>query len=81
MSPTELEAYLKVMQAAGVMSCRMVLHADAEVNVTFAPAIPKESTGAPLPGGWKTAPSDALDPDPLGLGSLDAPLAFDEVEL
>ena len=77
MTAAQLGEYLTVLQAANVMSCRLVLHGQLELNATFAPALPSE-TGAPAPGGWKTQPSDPHDPDPLGLGPLDAPFAFDE---
>ena len=80
MSPTEFDAYLKVMQDRNVMSCRLILHGDAEVAVTLGPSMPAAS-GEPAPGAWKAQPSDPHDPDPLGLGPLDAPLAFDEPEV
>jgi hypothetical protein len=80
MTASQLGEYLSVLQAANVMSCRLVLNGELELSATFAPAMPADT--APAPGGWKTQPSDPHDPDPLGLGALDAPFAYDEsVEL
>lgn len=86
MTPAELKDYLSAMREAHVMSARLVLGGGVELAVTFGldmPTIP----GDAVPGGWKTGGptgpeqdgvSDPDDPDPLGLGPLDAPQGFDD---
>lgn len=81
MSPSEQIQYLrdalKAMQDANVMSGQIKLEG-LELAVTF--GLPPEPVAAPVvAGGWKTDPQDPDDPDPLGIGSLDAPIAFDAV--
>jgi hypothetical protein len=80
MSPEVLKHYLDVLRGANVMSARLVLNGDAELSVTMGPDYPHE-TAEPAPGGWKIEVSDPEDPDPLQLGILDAPLAFDDDEV
>ena len=79
MSPSDFALYLKACVDTNVMSCRLVLHGDAEIQVTFGPSMPAEMLADPKPGGWKTEVSDPTDPDPLGLGALDAPFADEAV--
>ena len=80
MKPSELAEYLAAFRAADVMSAHLVLPTGASLSITLGPAMPVE-TAAPLPGRWKTEASDPHDPDPLQLGSLDAPMTFDEAEV
>lgn len=80
MTPELLKQYLKVLRAENVMSGRVVFDG-LELAVTFGPEYPSDGADAPpapLPGGWKAEVSDPDDPDPLGLGPLDAPLPLDD---
>lgn len=84
MTPLELNEYLCCLRANHVMQASLKL-GDDTLSVTFAPEFeqPKwmaneaPATQDPAPGAWKQEPSDPDDPDPLGLGPLDAPLAYD----
>jgi hypothetical protein len=79
MTAEALKSILDVLRAANVMQAH-VKSGHEEIAVTFGPEpMPADLGVEPAPGGWKTQPSDPHDPDPLGLGSLDAPIAYDEV--
>jgi hypothetical protein len=83
-SPEELKQYLAAMNEAHVMSAKLVLPGGVELAVTFGLSFEPTQPNVPVaPGGWKGGPdqggvSDPLDPDPLGLGPLDAEMAFDD---
>lgn len=82
MSPAELNEYLCCLRANNVMSAHLKFDG-TELAVTIGPDAPLwggEQTSAE-PGGWKSTPSDPQDPDPLGLGTLDAPMAMDDDEV
>lgn len=81
MTPYELNEYLCCLRANNVMSGHVKTD-EFELNVTLAPEFDKVQSDSPNPpGGWKTVVSDPSDPDPLGLGALDAPIAFDDPEV
>ncbi len=75
LTPQLLAEYLKVMRQADVMSARIDTES-FDIQVTMGPGR-SSAEYVPLPEGWKEDASDPLDPDPLGLGSLDAPFAHD----
>lgn len=81
MSPEILKHYLDVLRGANVMSARLVLDGDCEMAFTMGPDFPAGPSQDPSPGGWKIEVSDPEDPDPLQLGTLDAPLSFDDPEV
>jgi hypothetical protein len=74
MTADTLDQLLAVLRKHNVMTA----HIDGDkLTVTMGPDAPPAFTN-PEPGGWKTEPSDPLDPDPLGLGTLDAGMSFDD---
>lgn len=81
--------FLAAMRAANVMQANIKC-GDESMSIVFGPEpMPGLDSADPIPGGWKTdpaaqvvpQPSDPMDPDPLGLGSLDAPIAYDDPEV
>lgn len=78
MTAQELKDFLDVMRGAGLMQGFLETK-DLKLSVTFAPTdlVPPEAASGP--GGWKMDPRDEQDPDPLGLGNLDAPIPVDPV--
>jgi hypothetical protein len=81
MSPDVLAQYLKVMRDAGLMSFRLNVEG-LDMTAAFGPDMPAQDMEPErAPGGWKTEPSDPTDPDPLQLGPLDAPIAFEDPEV
>lgn len=80
MTAAHLKELLDVMQAANVMQGR-IKDGEFELAVVFAPVYTETTGKDASPGGWKTEPSDPSDPDPLQLGPLDAPIAFDDTEV
>ena len=76
-TPDILDSMLSVMRKHNVMSANIESNGE-KIAVTLGPEMPASApSAAPVPGGWKTEPSDPHDPDPLGLGALDAPMQFD----
>lgn len=81
MTPIELNEYLCCLRANNVMSCSVKFDG-LELAATFAPEFDKVTADPPrAPGGWKSEVSDPEDPDPLQIGNLDAPIAFDDPEV
>lgn len=82
-TPELLDQFLGVMRRHNVMSAHLESGCD-KLAVTLGPEMPTVHDlvpdRAPVPGGWKSAVSDPSDPDPLGLGPLDAPLALEDEE-
>lgn len=80
--------FLAAMRAANVMQAHIKC-GDEAISIVFGPEPMGVDSGDPVPGGWKTEPSasmvpqpsDPHDPDPLQLGPLDAPIAFDDPEV
>jgi hypothetical protein len=85
MSPEQLKQYIDVLRAGNVMQASLKfslqtdnLVAPVELSLVLGPdPIPVDVLGDPQPGGWKRDPNDPEDPDPLGLGDLDAPFPAD----
>jgi hypothetical protein len=75
MSPDDLKQYLKVLREGNVMSANLKFPDGFALAVVMGPdPMPEAQSENPAPGGWKT---DVQDPDPLGLGALDAEFAMD----
>lgn len=63
MTPNELETYLGVLRASGVISARLLINA-TDISVTFGPdAMPNPPGFELTPGGWKGP--QGLDADPF----------------
>ena len=84
MSPEQLKSFLDVVRESrlGSFSVEFPVPGDfgavVKLSGVFIPDMPTlDSAGDPEPGGWKRDPQDEQDPDPLGLGALDAPFAAD----
>lgn len=81
LNPEILDQFLTVMRKHNVMSANLESGGE-RIAVTMGPDFPVAPVGVdPAPGGWKVEVSDSQDPDPLGLGPLDAPMAFDDAEV
>jgi hypothetical protein len=78
-TPDLLDATLAVLRKHNVMTFHIESGGDKFAG-TLGPEPMAPATDA-APGGWKTQPSDPQDPDPLGLGPLDAPMALDDDEV
>jgi hypothetical protein len=80
MTAETLDSILAVLRKHNVMSANLEVGSQ-RIAVTMGPELPAGGTADPEPGAWKTQVSDPTDPDPLGLGTLDAPMAFDDDEV
>jgi hypothetical protein len=82
-TPPELDTFLAVLRKHNVMSAHLESGPD-KIAVTLGPEFPAMDTDVPaelVPGGWKTQAPDSYDPDPLGLGNLDAAPAIEDIDV
>lgn len=79
-TPAILDEMLAVLRKHNAMSAHIESNGD-KIAVTLGPELPVGPSEDPVPGGWKTQVSDPQDPDPLKLGTLDAPMAFDDEDV